>query len=315
MSAVFDVVVTVATFRRPELLRSLLDSLQGQESLASTTFHTIVVDNDPLQSAERVVADYPGLATYICEPAPGIAAARNAALEASRQFSPSAIGFIDDDEVASPRWLSELLEVWSATGADVVTGPVRYDLPPGSELLSDSVQYFRTSMRENLSVVEDVATNNTLVTSTWFLAHPHLRFSESYSLTGGSDLELFYRLQKQGGSCVWAEKALVVETVPPNRAALAWVKQRDLRNGQLLARLGMERFGDSRSKVLLLGILRIVKGAAWLMLSRPGTSKRIQAWHVLQKGRGYARASLGRHYREYAVGRKTETRLHGNTTS
>jgi succinoglycan biosynthesis protein ExoM len=300
MNPTVDVVVTVATYKRPETLRKLLVSLQNQTGLDSVSYHIVIVDNDPQLSAAETVENFANIATYVSEPVPGIAAARNAGLDAAEIFRPKAVAFIDDDEVASSNWLSELLEVWNNGEIDVVTGPVEYELPPGTEFLREAAPYFRKIERPNLAPVPDVATNNTLVSAGWFSGSEGLRFSETYSLTGGSDVELFYRLQAQGGSCVWAASALVVESVPPSRTTPRWIRQRDLRNGQLQARVRVQVNCVPRSQILIEGILRIIKGSVTLVVSSPSGSARIQAWRTLQTGRGYIKAITGQHFREYA---------------
>lgn len=266
-------------------------------------FHVVVVDNDPSGSAETTTKEFASLVTYVHEPKPGIAAARNAGIEAAAVFQPRALVFIDDDEVAPPHWLSQLVSTWKETSADVVTGPVRFELPDGFEHLANAVPHFYTPDRADHSPVEDVATGNTLVDATWFHGSAALRFSEQYSLTGGSDIELFNRLRRQGGRCVWAAKASVVETVPRARTTPQWMRQRDLRNGQLRARLMLESNSRATLRLAVEGVLRVLKGAFVITLSRPETSSNIQGWRTLQTGRGYLKAVSGRHFNEYALGR------------
>ncbi|MEW1810247.1 glycosyltransferase [Pseudarthrobacter phenanthrenivorans] len=305
MSQHFPIVISVATFRRPELLEKLLVSLKNQQGINPEEFHVVVVDNDAECSASNTVAKFSEMATYVSQPMPGIAAARNAGIDEAENHAPSALVFVDDDEVVPETWLAELLAAWRTTGADVVTGPVAYQMPPGTDQLKRAVHFFMTIEHPNLGRVSDVATNNTLVSSKWFYESPRLRFSERYSHTGGSDLELFHRLQRHGGFCVWASKARVDEVVPESRANLKWVRQRDLRNGQLQARLRMELHNEPTRNIAVLGVMRVIKGAALFVLSAPTSDRRIKAWHILEKGRGYVRASRGRLYNEYLDARKS----------
>lgn len=299
----YDVVITVATYKRPDLLRALLFSLQQQVDVGSTSYHVVVVDNDSEQSARETCLDFKSLVTYATEPAPGIAAARNTGVSIALTFQPDAIVFIDDDETATAEWLRELLTVWRTSDADVVTGPVHYELPEGYERLRAAVPYFTSPSRTNYSVVSDVATNNTLVKTSWFQGVDKLYFDESYSLTGGSDVELFHRLQKRGGTCVWAKAAVVIETVPESRVTDGWIRRRDLRNGQLQARLRIEMDNHSALQILFEGVLKVFKGAALFAVTRTGRNSRYQAWRSFQTGRGYLKAVSGKHFNEYAHGR------------
>jgi len=121
------VAIAVITFRRPALLKALLDSLLAQEVPPEYEVRIIVVDNDDEGSATDVIARaakdgrYPVEAA--AEPEPGIPFAREKSVQLA--WDDDALIFVDDDEVAPPGWLAELLRAWRSTGADVVTGPVR----------------------------------------------------------------------------------------------------------------------------------------------------------------------------------------------
>ena len=91
--------VCVCTYKRPELLRRLLEKLQDQETGGRFTFSAVVADNDAACSAETLVASFSRRSSiqviYCREPEKNIALVRNRALEhAVGEF----IVFIDDDE-------------------------------------------------------------------------------------------------------------------------------------------------------------------------------------------------------------------------
>ena len=50
---------------------------------------------------------------YVHEPAPGISAGRNRALDEAGDAD--LLSFIDDDEVPRPGWLSALIDTWLPT--------------------------------------------------------------------------------------------------------------------------------------------------------------------------------------------------------
>ena len=92
------VAVCLATFRRPAELDRILPVLVEQRAALSPPASIIVVDNDPDAGARDQVAaaitrfkgadgaDGPGAGggiSYVHEPTPGIAAARNAAIDAA----------------------------------------------------------------------------------------------------------------------------------------------------------------------------------------------------------------------------------------
>ena len=106
ISSMQHVSVCICTYKRPELLKRLLDELADQERSELFIFSIVVVDNDHSESARRVVEDFtkawPIQVTYCVEPRQNIALARNKAVEnATGDF----IAFIDDDEFPTKRWL------------------------------------------------------------------------------------------------------------------------------------------------------------------------------------------------------------------
>ena len=120
--------ICIATYRRPERLRSLLDDLLLQECRPS---EIVVVDNDAAGSArpvvDAVVAARPPIPIhYAVQPARNIALTRNRTVELS---GGEWIAFIDDDERAPAAWLRQLVEAAERHSADGVLGPVVPEVP------------------------------------------------------------------------------------------------------------------------------------------------------------------------------------------
>jgi len=118
--------VCVCTYRRPQLLKRLLEGLGGQETRGLFTYSIVVADNDHLRSAELVVSSFSAALLipikYCVESQQNIALARNKAIEnAEGDF----VAFIDDDEFPTRRWLLTLYETCRQHGVDGVLGPVK----------------------------------------------------------------------------------------------------------------------------------------------------------------------------------------------
>ncbi len=116
------VTVAICTRERPEALRSCLKSVLA---LRYPDLEIVVVDNAPSsRSTHDVVTgvDVEGRVRYVEEPRAGVSWARNRAVaEASRDI----IAFLDDDEVADPYWLAELVRALEEVpNAEVVSGPM-----------------------------------------------------------------------------------------------------------------------------------------------------------------------------------------------
>jgi hypothetical protein len=108
----------------------------------------------------------------------------------------------------------------------------------------------------------------------WFFGEPGLRFDQRLGLSGGSDSELFSRMQRAGARFVACREAQVWEDVPADRATLRWLWSRFYRNGLIyerIARQSSQGGGSGRrlvSRLLAAGLLMAL-GLPWLMLGRP----------------------------------------------
>ena len=116
------VTIGVLTYRRTDDLAALLPALVDQARQCRLPATVIVVDNDPDASASGLVATLDShLVRYVHEPQPGIAAARNRALD---EAETDLLVFIDDDERPVPRWLDLMIETWQFHRPAAVVGPV-----------------------------------------------------------------------------------------------------------------------------------------------------------------------------------------------
>ena len=117
--------ICIATYKRPELLEKLLESLTKQILPEDVKLEIIIVDNDPERSAEPVVQKSPiamkGSFHYFVQPIKNISLTRNVAVE---NANGTYILFIDDDEVASRKWVTTHLKTLIECDADGVFGPV-----------------------------------------------------------------------------------------------------------------------------------------------------------------------------------------------
>src|SRR5258708_4600442 len=118
--------VCVCTYKRPHLLKRLLETLSDQDTDTLFTYSVVVADNDQLQSAKAVVSDFAASSSvsikYCVEPQQSIALARNKAVENARG---DYIAFIDDDEFPAKNWLLILFKTCEEYRVDGRPGPVK----------------------------------------------------------------------------------------------------------------------------------------------------------------------------------------------
>ncbi len=224
--------VCVCTFRRPQLLGQLLDSLAAQ-TFPLNESEVVIVDNDAGGSARPVVEQamktHPALTLrYAVEPKPGVSHARNRGVTMA---SGELLAFIDDDEVACPGWLADLLETLEAHQADAAFGPVIPQYPPGSpDWIIRSGFFERPRHSTGFHIpAEEGRTGNALVRASRMRERQPEVFSTDLARSGGEDYDFFKWLAARGGKLVWCDSAEVCEEVPLDRQRLGFMMERCLR--------------------------------------------------------------------------------------
>jgi len=234
--------VCIITYKRPVMLRILLDSLAVQTIYSQLMVEIIVVDNDAEGTAELIVKDfiaqdYDLTVVYEIEPVQGIPQARNHAVRLARG---AFIAFIDDDEKADERWLEALYQCITQYQADAVFGPVEPVLPSSCPAWLRKGKFYDRPHHKNGSVVDVGRTGNALVEKSWFdrFENP---FDTTLRFVGGSDSDFFARILEAGAKLHWAEHAVVYEFVTPERLTIKWLVMRAFRGGQGYARRHVEK--------------------------------------------------------------------------
>lgn len=223
------VVVAMLTYRRPDCLVRVLAALVEQAAALSPAARILVVDNDPASSAQAEVLRWQAQGVeYVHEPRPGLAAARNRALDESA--GATLLAFIDDDEMPSTHWLTQLVGRWDEWRCAAVTGPVVSSFPttPDAWLLASGA--FDRRRLTTGTVLRGAATNNLLLDLA-AVRRWNLRFDERFGLTGGEDTMFTHHLVYHGGVIRWCDEAEVSELVPASRMTRRWVLSRHFRAG------------------------------------------------------------------------------------
>src|SRR5438128_8576291 len=119
------ITVCICTYKRPLLLKGLLEKLKNQDTEELFSYSIVVTDNDRQETAKSVVCSFADnvaiRTTYCVEATPNIAMARNKAVRAAEG---DYIAFIDDDEFPARNWLLMMLRTIFANEAAGVLGPV-----------------------------------------------------------------------------------------------------------------------------------------------------------------------------------------------
>lgn len=227
------ITVCVCTYKRPELLRTLLEKLEAQETAGRFTFSVVVVDNDAALSARDTVKAFAaksGLEVeYHCEPEQNIALARNRALlNAKGEY----VALIDDDEYPIASWLQELRNACLEMGADGVQGPVvpKYEEGAPPWVIKGRLYEKPLHPRGHCLAWPQGMTGNLFLRRS--ILGGGACFDPAYG-SGGEDLDFFRRMISRGHTFRFCPEAVVYEFVPHTRWRESFLLKRALLRGKV----------------------------------------------------------------------------------
>ncbi len=293
--------VVVPTYNRAPWLGEALQSLIGQRTDGEFSFEINVVDNastDETRSVvERIAANSPIRINYCYQEEPGDAPTRNMGIAKSNA---QWLAFFDDDQVAEPNWLQELLSVARETGAGIIGGAVHLDLD--DEQLAELGPICRRALRENQPYHTChpykrnhlPGTGNALVARSIFKA---IGMFDETKATGGSDHVFFSKARDRGYALWYTPQAIIRHRVLPGRLTPEYLRWDAIAGGAEHAySLGYQR-GGSAALLVLCGA-RVVQALvvhlpllawAWLRRDRGGVlGRRTLLWRT----EGYVRRTL-----------------------
>src|SRR5579871_963633 len=217
-----EIVVCIPCFRRPEHLRKTLQSLVGQRT--DRRFAAVMVENDASACGSVPVAGEflrSGKLRGLClvEPLQGNCHAINAAFGTAQAIFTAATHFlmIDDDEIASPDWLEQLMQAVEATGADIVGGPVLQRFDDEAKQGLQRHPAFRPAYDASGPVPIIYGCGNCLIKRSVFEKLGSPAFDLRFNFLGGGDVDFFTRCRRAGMTFHWIAEAIITETVPHNR--------------------------------------------------------------------------------------------------
>jgi succinoglycan biosynthesis protein ExoM len=296
--------IAVLTYQRNDDLLELLPLLVAQ--LGERPGEVLVVDNDPDGSAASTVTGLDlARVRYVHEERPGIAHARNRALDEAGDAH--VLVFIDDDERPDPAWLSSLLDCYQREQCVAVAGAVIPDVGRIDDPWIDAGGFFVRARHTTGTELGAASTANLLIDLRRLEAMGSVRFDDRFGLSGGSDTLFTRELLARGGRIVWCDEAVVTDYIRTFRSNRAWVLQRHFRSGNSWARTSVElsqgRWATlvTRLRLTFAGVARVVLGTARAVVGTVVRSPRHQARgsRTAAHGRGMTQGAWGRVYVEY----------------
>lgn len=265
--------VVIPTYNRPDSLYRAVESLFWQGA-RKAGFSVLIVDNSADASARMVfdtlASHAPAGLTldYIHMPAPGVANARNAAMDALKT---PLVAFLDDDQTAPIHWIEELLKTHEAFGGAATFGPVL-------TMLADDVTrhraYFEAFFARDPAlssgyISKPYGCGNCLL-DTRLLPQEKPWFDTRMNEVGGEDDLLFASIRKHGGKFAWSAGAPVYEHPLPQRVTLGYTLRRAFAYGQgpctLARRADPPRYHAIAFWMAIGAGKFVLHGLAWLAL-------------------------------------------------
>ena len=262
----FLVSICIATYKRPDGLKRLLDGINqlSFNKVERPNIEVIVVDNDASGSAgdfcESIKENFQWSLKYDVEPIQGVTYARNRTIANVSEDS-DFIAIIDDDEVPEPNWIEELLLVQEKYQVDIVTGPVNahFEEPDVPEWIKKG-KFFEPKHLPTGHLKQSAFTNNVLI-RTEILHQLESVFDKRYAIKGSEDTHLFMRLHKAGNKIAWADEAVVTEWIPKSRTNLKWILERAYWGWSSYSLLERDLYPSAK-----LQLMRFFKGIALMII-------------------------------------------------
>lgn len=239
------VTVVVCTRDRPEDIDRCLAAIN---KLDYPALDVLVVDNAPATNATKEILEqrYPQF-RYICEPRPGLDWARNRGIIEARG---DIIAYTDDDVVVDPSWVKAIARAFiEDPSAMALTGlVVPYELETEAQVLFEIYGGFgRGFERKEYQVSKGKKVPWTMLGTGQFGTGANMAYRRSVfesigyfdpaldvgtQTNGGGDLEMFFRVIKEGYKLVYEPKAMIRHRHRPGYDKL---KQQIFNNGSLYA--------------------------------------------------------------------------------
>jgi succinoglycan biosynthesis protein ExoM len=263
----------------------------------------VVVENDshPSSAYQRAVARHADRlrVRHIVEPRLGIPFARNRALAEATAAGARYLAFIDDDEVPDAGWLYGLVTTQKATGAGVIAGPVLPAFPPEAPAWAAPSGLYDRARFPSGTRLGTARSGNVLLDLPAVLEVGRT-FPEAVARGSGSDMEYFSGLYRDGVAIVWADDAIVHETVPASRLTMRYQFTRNASHANAVA-LAAVRDGGLRGWLSRAGAaaVQLLRGVALPVLGALSLRSRARAMASLGRAVGTLVGLAGRRLQFY----------------
>lgn len=262
--------ICAATYKRPNILQDLLESLNNLTftRIPTPVIEVIIVDNDATGSAEMTVKEiepsFQWPLKYFVETNQGVTYARNRCVSEACKDS-DFIAMLDDDETATSKWLEELLINQKKFDAEIVAGPV-IPVYKKEQQVPDWIKagnFHGYERHETGERMHTAFTGNVMFSTKILkaLKKDEPLFDHRFAQNGAEDAYLFSCLNKQGYKIIWADEAVLYEPVADKRLALDWILKRGLWSWSVHSLIESELYPSLKTQTI-----RAIKGLGLVVM-------------------------------------------------
>ena len=301
----YNVVIAIPTFKRPEMLKKLIYSITECKINKNIIENVkiIVVDNDKDKTAKLTTSELMLIfqntydLKYCSYSIKGLSNVRNHMLKKSLELEPDFIVFIDDDEFVTSEWLNELVKTMINTNADAARGPV-FAILDNSTPKNIACWFKREEYTDDIEL-NTLSTGNLILRVSSLQKHK-VWFDNRFNYTGSEDSYFGIQLKNDGAKFYWSARAIAYETIPTNRSTLKWLINRNFREASTYTSiLKMENEHLKLIKKTLISLLYLFLGCCALILVILPLKKKYWGILKLSEGIGGISGLVNSPYQEY----------------
>lgn len=228
----------VCTYNRYDLLPQALESLAAQ-SLAAQEYEIIVVDNSPDQGFSKATSaqfrEIPNL-KWVVEATPGLSNARNVGCQIARG---PIVAFMDDDAVADPAWLANIVAGFERFGKSAVALGGRVDplwgAPRPRWLHEDLLGYVsvvnwggsaRIAGEKEWVAGTNISFRRSALAAVHGFSSGLGRARSGHALLSNEEVEVIAKLRERGGQLIYDPEVTVGHLVDAGRLTQPWFRRR-----------------------------------------------------------------------------------------
>jgi glycosyltransferase involved in cell wall biosynthesis len=234
----YRISAAICTYNRYDLLPQAIESLKKQ-SLPRDLYKILIIDNSPdFDYARQIKQQYeePPFIEYLIEKIPGLSNARNVA---AKTCNTEFIAYMDDDAIASPDWLKNILAAFELFGenAAIVGGRVDplWEIPRPSWLDDSFLGYVsaidwggktRIAKKHEWFAGTNIAFRTQEILDNGGFDVALGRNGSGSVLLGNEEISLFAQIKQKGKLAIYEPEAAVSHLVEKKRLTASWFRQR-----------------------------------------------------------------------------------------